>query len=277
MLLGVHCSIGGGYLNAFIEAERLGINTFQIFTKNQRQWREKEVSEIEASTFRENLVKYQIAKAFSHTTYLINLASVNETIRENSIFSLASEVKRCHSLGLAYTVLHPGSYIQSTLNEGIDKITDALNAVFEITSNLEVKVLLENTAGQGSSIGGKFKHLSDIIKQVDSSRIGICFDTCHAFASGYDIRSKDGFEATMDEVDKYIGLHKLYVFHLNDSKGDLGSHLDRHEHIGRGKIGLEAFEQIINKFPDIPKVLETPKENDMDKENLKILKSLIHN
>ena len=274
MLLGVHCSIGGGYVNAFIEAERLGINTFQIFTKNQRQWREKEVSEIEASTFRENLIKYKITKACSHTTYLINLASANETIRENSIFSLASEVKRCQSLGLAYTVLHPGSYIHSTLNEGIDKIVDALHAVFEITANSEVKVLLENTAGQGSSIGGKFKHLSDIIRQVDSPRIGICFDTCHAFASGYDIRTKTGFEDTMDEIDQYIGLNNLHVFHLNDSKGDLGSHLDRHEHIGRGKIGLVPFQQIINKFPDVTKVLETSKANDMDRENLKILKNL---
>ncbi|MDQ3191094.1 MAG: deoxyribonuclease IV [Bacteroidota bacterium] len=274
MLLGVHCSISGGYDNAFIEAQRLGINTFQIFTKNQRQWKEKEISEIEGKAFRKNLIKYGIKTAFSHTTYLINVASVNEVIRERSIFALASEVKRCQSLGLSYTVLHPGSFKGSTLSAGIENIADALYAVLENTKDSDVKILLENTAGQGSSIGGKFEHLSQIINQVNSPRIGVCFDTCHAFAAGYDIRTHKGFEITMNELDKEVGLNKLYVFHLNDSKGSLASHLDRHDHIGKGKLGIEPFRQIMKRFPDIPKVLETPKENDMDKVNLDVLRAL---
>ncbi|HET6245351.1 MAG: deoxyribonuclease IV [Bacteroidetes bacterium] len=274
MLLGVHCSIAGGYENAFLESKRLGINTFQIFTKNQRQWREREISETEGNLFRENLIKFGIVTAFSHTSYLINVASSNEIIRERSLFSLASEVKRCQQLGLAFTVLHPGSFKNSTLKEGIINIADALIAVLESTEQSNVKILLENTAGQGSSIGGRFEHLAEIIKHVGSPRIGICFDTCHAFASGYDIRKKEGFEITMDKLDKIVGINKLFAFHFNDSKGELASKLDRHEHIGKGKLGLEPFKEIMKWFPDIPKVLETPKENDMDKVNLRVLNEL---
>jgi deoxyribonuclease IV len=274
MLLGVHCSISGGYENAFLEAERLGINTFQIFTKNQRQWREKVMTGEEAEAFRGNLSKYKINKALSHTTYLINIGSADEKIREQSVFSLVSEVQRCTALGISYAVLHPGSFKNSTIEKGIQNIVDGLLTVIEHTAGSEVKVLLENTAGQGSSIGGKFEHLGEIMDAVGSDRIGICIDTCHAFVAGYDIRTQAGFEEAMAEIDKWVGLSKLYAFHLNDSKGELGSHLDRHAHIGEGKLGLEPFRQIINRFPDVPKVLETPKENDMDAVNLELLRSL---
>jgi deoxyribonuclease IV len=274
MLLGVHCSISGGYENAFIEAERLGINTFQIFTKNQRQWREKTVTPEEAALFRENLEKYGIKKSLSHTTYLINIAAADDKIREQSIFSLVAEIKRCTELGIDYAVLHPGSYKNSTIEKGIQNIVDGLLTVLEHTPESTVKILLENTAGQGSSIGGRFEEIGEIIDAVNSDRIGMCFDTCHAFVAGYDLRTFEGFDSAMAHLDKHVGLQRLYAFHFNDSKGDLSSHLDRHENIGKGKLGLEPFRLIMERFPDIPKVLETPKEGDMDRINLEVLRAL---
>jgi deoxyribonuclease IV len=274
MLLGVHCSISGGFDNAFLEAERLGINTFQIFTKNQRQWKERIISESESETFRRNLKKYNILKSFSHCTYLVNIASSDEKIRTQSVFSLTAEIQRCEQLGLDYAVLHPGSFKNATLKEGVTFIMDGLKKVLKDTSDSSVKILLENTAGQGSSIGGDFETIAEIISSAESDRIGFCMDTCHAYAAGYDISTADGFNNTIHQIDKIMGLEKLYAFHLNDSKGTLGSHLDRHEHIGKGNIGVEAFHEIIHNFPHIPKVLETPKENDMDRLNLQTLRNL---
>jgi deoxyribonuclease IV len=274
MLLGVHVSISGGYDNAFTEAEKLGIDTFQIFTKNQRQWREKKISKKEAETFRKNMEQFGIKVAFAHTTYLINIASSDDKIREQSVISLLAEVQRCHELGLAFCVLHPGSFKNTTFEQGMQNVIDGLLSVLENSKDSQVKILLENTAGQGSSLGGKFEHIAEMIKAVGSERIGLCFDTCHAFAAGYDIRTEDGFNLAMERVEETIGLKNLHAFHMNDSKGDLGTHLDRHENIGKGKLGIEPFRQIINKFPHIPKVLETPKEGDMDAINLDVLRGL---
>lgn len=275
MLLGVHCSVAGGVINAFNEVNDLGIDTFQIFTKNQRQWKEKIIPEQEGKSFKTELKKDKIKFAFSHCTYLINLASTEENLRQNSILALASEVERCHSLGLAYCVLHPGSTKGGHEGEGIKLIADALNLVIKNTPSIKVKVLLENTAGQGSSIGWKFEQLKEIFHQVENiERIGICFDTCHAFAAGYDIRTQNGLEDTFSKIDKLIGIKYLKVFHMNDSKGELGSRIDRHDNIGKGKLGLQPFKLIMNKFAHVPKVIETPKE--MDKENLTTLRSLIN-
>lgn len=275
MLLGVHCSVAGGVINAFNEVKELGIDTFQIFTKNQRQWKEKTIPEQEGNVFKGELKKDKIKYAFSHCTYLINLASTDATLRKNSILALAGELERCHSLGLNYCVLHPGSTKGGHEGEGIKRIADALNLVISKTSEIKVKVLLENTAGQGSSIGWKFEQLKEIFNQVEyKERIGICFDTCHAFAAGYDIRTKIGMEDTLSKLDKLIGIKNLKVFHMNDSKGELGSRIDRHDNIGKGKIGLEPFKLIMNKFAHVPKVIETPKE--MDKDNLTTLRSLIN-
>lgn len=274
MLLGVHCSINGGFENALIEAERLGIDTFQVFTKNQRQWREKQITEAEGKKFKKQLKQSGIKVAFSHTQYLINLASEDEIIRKNSILALEGELLRCHVLGFPFTVLHPGASRGLSEIQAIVKIAEALNLVLRNSGNIKVKVLLENTAGQGSSIGWKFRHIAEIMKRVDSPGIGMCFDTCHAFSAGYDIRTNEGFEATMEEVDKLIGLNRLLAFHLNDSKGRLGSRIDRHEHIGKGELGLVPFRLIMNFFKKIPKVLETKKDNDMDIKNLEVLRSL---
>lgn len=274
MLLGAHCSIAGGFENAFIEAERLGIDTFQIFSRNQRQWKAKPISPEEKKAFSEAFKKSKVKITFSHTSYLINLASDNEEIHLKSIEALLQEVQRCTVLGLSYCVLHPGAAGTQTKEAAIKRIASALRVILDNTPESSVKILLENTAGQGSSVGGSFENLAAIKERVESDRIGYCFDTCHAFVAGYDISTEAGFEEVMGSYDKILGLDNLHAFHLNDSKGGLGSHLDRHEHIGKGKLGIAPFKIIMQRFKHIPKVLETPKENDMDVENLKLLRSL---
>ena len=276
MLLGVHCSIRGGIHNAFHEAESLGIDTFQVFTKNQRQWKERIIDTQEKSKFLDDYKTSRIKMVFSHASYLINLASNDDVLWECSVRALIGEVQRCHDLGLDFTIVHPGSAKELSEQKGIKKIIMALKTILHATKNSTVKILLENTAGQGSSIGYRFEHLKQIMDGVDSSSIGMCFDTCHAFAAGYDIRTKGGFETTMEELDNIIGLKHLHAIHLNDSKGELGSSLDRHEHIGKGKLGLEPFRQIMNRFTHIPKVIETPKKDAMDVVNLEILRGLIN-
>jgi len=275
MLLGVHCSVSGGLENAFEEAKSLGIDTFQIFTRNQRQWVTKPISDEEQSLFSSKFKQSDIKTIFSHASYLINLGTPRDDLWENSTKAIKDEVKRSHALELSFTVLHPGSAKDTTEEIAIQRVAAALKKVLDDTADSDVKILLENTAGQGSTIGYKFEHLQQIMKIVNSDRIGTCFDTCHAFAAGFDIRTARGFEDTMAEFDKIIGLDKLHALHLNDSKGGLGSHLDRHEHIGKGNIGLEPFKVIMNKFPNIPKVLETPKEDDMDHINLTTLHNLM--
>lgn len=274
MLLGVHCSIAGGLINAFNEVHEHNLDTFQVFTKNQRQWKEKVVEANDGKEFQTQLKKDKIKYAFSHCTYLINLASTEEPIRTNSILALTGEVLRCDALGLQYCVLHPGACKGKSEKEGIKLIAEALKHVLKATKGIKVKILLENTAGQGSALGYKFEHLNEIRELVESERIGMCFDTCHAFAAGYDLRSKAGCEDTFASLDKIVGLKNLFAFHLNDSKGDLGSRIDRHDNIGEGKIGLEPFRIIMNQFAHIPKVIETPKE--FDKKNLAVLRGLIN-
>jgi deoxyribonuclease IV len=275
MLLGVHCSVAGGFENAFTEAERLEIDTFQIFSRNQRQWQAKPISLQEQEVFAREREKSLAKVQFSHASYLINLGSSNEEIWEKSVQALIEEMERCELLGLSYCVLHPGAAGTQTMDEAMVRIAAGLTHVIENTEGSHAMILLENTAGQGSSVGGSFKNLGVLKRLVNHDRIGFCFDTCHAFAAGYDIRTEAGFEDVMDQFDQEAGLQNLKVFHLNDSKGDLRSHLDRHEHIGRGKLGSIPFQQIMRKFQHIPKVLETPKENDMDRINLRFLRDLI--
>jgi deoxyribonuclease IV len=278
MLLGVHCSISGGIDKAIEEAKGLGINVFQVFTKNQRMWLEKKYSPKEGADFREKMKSNGMKMAFSHTTYLLNLASGDPDLRLKSISGLANELVRCHTLGLPFAVLHPGSNKNVTGEEAISMIAASLNEVFAIAHDIDTKVLLENTAGQGTTIGRSFNQLHGIIDQVErKDRLGVCFDTCHAFAAGYDIRTQPGIETALAEVDREVGIQNLLAFHLNDSKGDLGSKLDRHDHIGNGKIGLEPFRYILNNFHEIPKVIETEKEGDMDRVNITLLRQLIEN
>lgn len=274
MLLGTHCSISGGLQNAFLEAERLGIDTFQIFTQNQRQWINKKIDAETKKQFSNAWDKTQVRIIFSHCSYLLNLASLDAELRKKSITTLSGEVMRCHELGLAYCVLHPGSYKDQTPDSAIEKITKGIIDVIEETKSSKVKILLENTAGQGSAIGYKFEHLKQIMDGVKSKRIGVCFDTCHAFSAGYDLREKNAFKQTFAEFDKIIGLEHLYAIHINDTKTEMGSRVDRHDNIGEGKLGKECFRLVMKEFDHLPKVLETPKEDNWDEKNLKMLRSL---
>ena len=273
--LGVHCSVSGGLENAFGEANGLHIDVMQVFTRNQRQWNAKPISDEERTAFRDTWKSSQIKVAFSHCSYLINLAAESDETREKSIAALILEVERCTLLDLSFCILHPGAAGSQTQETAIEKIADGLRQVLEKSSDSNVMILLENTAGQGSSVGGPFENLKQISDLTNSKRIGYCFDTCHAFAAGFDIRTTKGCEETFAAFDSILGLENLKAFHLNDSKGDLGSHLDRHEHIGKGKLGLEPFRYIMNNFPKIPKVIETEKSDEWDRENLELLKSLI--
>ncbi len=274
-MLGVHCSVSGGLENAFTEAASLNIDTMQIFTRNQRQWKAKPVSGDEQSAFKKSFGASQIGVAFSHCSYLINLAAENDEIREKSVNALSDEVERCTQLGLAWCILHPGAAGSQDFETAMDKIAEGINEVYKRNEGTTVMVLLENTAGQGTSVGGSFENLAQIRKKIKSRLIGYCFDTCHAYAAGYDIRTESGCHDTFKKFDTLLGLDNLKVFHLNDSKGELGSHLDRHENIGKGKLGLEPFRYIMNEFKETAKVIETPKEGDWDTVNLKLLRSLV--
>jgi deoxyribonuclease IV len=276
MMLGVHCSVSGGLENSFSEAETLKTDVMQIFTRNQRQWKAKPVSDEEKKVFTGAFKKSKIKTAFSHCSYLINLAAENEDIRKKSIAALKDEVERCNQLGLAYCVLHPGAAGTQDVDTAISKIADALNIILDEDPSGKTIILLENTAGQGTSVGGTLENLKQIREQVLSQRIGYCFDTCHAYAAGFDIRTSSGCDDMFAKFDKILGIKNLRAFHLNDSKGELGSHLDRHENIGHGKLGKEPFRYIMNKFSTVPKVIETPKEDDWDEKNLKLLRSFIN-
>lgn len=273
--LGVHCSVSGGLENAFTEAKELHTDAMQIFTRNQRQWEAKPITEEERSTFLKASNSSEMGYLFSHCSYLINMAAENEDIRLRSVSALKQEVERCTQLGLHYCVLHPGAAGNQEMNTAIEKIAAGLREVLKATAGSKVMILIENTAGQGSSVGGPFDNLRQIYQATGSDRIGYCFDTCHAFAAGYDIRTESGCLETLESFDTILGLDKLKVFHLNDSKGELGKHLDRHEHIGKGKIGTPAFKVIMKQFLDKPKVLETPKEDDWDNINLQLLRSFV--
>jgi deoxyribonuclease-4 len=275
MLLGSHVSISGGYINAAIEAHRLGIDAIQIFTKNQRFWQEKTVSTEEGKIFKDACKKYGVKQAFSHSIYLISMGSEDEEIANKSMLALAMELERCKVLGLTHTVLHPGSSGTLSKPAAIMRIGDRIKKVLDVTKGNPAKILIENTAGQGKSIGGKIENIADLIDYIKSPRVGLCVDTCHAFAAGYNIRHLKGVKQFFKEIDSLIGLEKLLCFHLNDSKGALGSKIDRHAHIGEGLIGLIPFEYIMKNFSKIPKVLELPKDNNADIKNLELLRSLV--
>jgi len=276
MPLGAHMSIAGGVDKALDRGLSIGCTAVQLFVKNNNQWFSKGLTAAEVKAFKEKNSIF----AFAHTGYLINLAGNNPDNLANSLKSMRQELDLSEELGLPFTVLHPGSHLGEGEGIGIGKVATNLKQLLKETSGYIVKVLLETTAGQGTNLGYKFEHLAEILDLVsEPARTGVCFDTCHAFAAGYELRSAEGYQATWDKFAKTIGLNNLLAFHLNDSQGDLGSKKDRHEHIGKGKIGLEAFRLIMNdaRFADLPMVLETPKDPDLkqDVENLAVLRSLV--
>jgi deoxyribonuclease-4 len=279
LLVGAHMSISGGVFNSLPLGQELGCTTIQIFTKNNNRWKAKEILPEEVRKFFEDQKASQISPVIGHNGYLINLASPKEDVYNLSLESMLVELQRAEMLGLPYLVMHPGSHLGSGEEEGIRKIVRSTDWLLEKTRGYKVKICLETTAGQGSAIGHRFEHLAEIIKQTkENRRLGVCYDTCHSFAAGYDIRTKKAYEATFKEFDQVIGLSRLKVIHLNDSLKDLGSRVDRHQHIGQGKIGLEGFRLLMTdkRWEKVPKILETPKEGgtERDKENLNLLRSL---
>jgi deoxyribonuclease IV len=278
LLLGAHLSIAKGFDHAIYEARSLGCTALQIFTKNAGTWKEREISDSEIKLFHHAKHETGIEIVASHTSYLINLASEEPAIRKKSIQALKAEMIRAGKLKLSSVVLHPGAHKGAGVNQGIDRIAESINTILnELTTNIPL-LLLETTAGQGSSLGDCFGHLSTIMAKVKKSeKLGICLDTSHIFAAGYDLRTDESYDHTMKAFQSTIGFQHLYLFHLNDSKKELGSRVDRHENIGKGFIGPNAFKRIMNdsRFINIPKIIETPKENNMDQVNLNLLKMLV--
>jgi len=280
-ILGAHMSIAGGYHRAVEEAHRCGCDCVQLFTKNNNQWRAKEIAADEAEQFQSALAKFKISHPLSHSSYLINLASPDDALWEKSTEAMVVELRRAEQLGIPYVVVHPGSHTTSSEEEGITKVALALDMVHKLLPRAKSQVLLEITAGQGTNLGWKFSHLAAILAQTGQpDRVGICFDTCHAFAAGYDLRDQTAYLSMWREFDSLLGLGRLKAIHLNDSKRELGSRIDRHEHIGRGCIGLEGFRHLLNdqRFREVPMYLETPKENPdeepWDVVNLRVLREL---
>ena len=280
MKFGAHMSISGGLHKAFGHGERAGCEALQIFSKNQQQWRAKPLTEADIAMFKAEHQRCGAWPLAVHDSYLINLATPGDELWEKSIAAFGEELERCAALGIPYLVTHPGAHTGAGEEAGLQREAEALNRLFEAGTGGDTLVLLETTAGQGSCLGYRFEHLATLIELVGQpERIGVCVDTCHLLAAGYDIRTPAACAATFDEFGRVVGIERIKAFHLNDSQKDLGSRVDRHSHIGTGFVGLEGFRAIVNdpRFADIPMILETPKGDDLaeDIENLAKLRSLI--
>jgi deoxyribonuclease-4 len=281
-LFGAHMSIAGGCHNALLTAQAYGCATVQIFTKSSNQWNAKELTDDDVRTFRATLRRTRLRLPMAHDSYLINLASPDEALYRRSIEAFIVELQRAERLGLRYLVTHPGAPLDAGEEFGLARVAAALDEVHRRCPGFRAQVLLETTAGQGSSLGHRFEHLARILALVaDPGRLGVCFDTCHVFAAGYGLAPEPEYRATLRAFDQVIGLKRLRAFHLNDSLKPQGSRVDRHAHIGRGCLGLEPFRLLVNdrRFRSRPMVLETPKEEgdqgDMDAVNLRVLRRLV--
>ena len=273
-------SIGGGVHMAIERARSIDCTAAQMFVKNNMQWFARPLTREEIRAFLNHVQRGEIRSIFAHANYLINLAATNPQFHANSLRALAEELTRADQLELPFLVLHPGAHLGAGEEAGLEKIIDSINRVFASVPTLKTRIALETTAGQGSCLGEKFEHLAYIISNVrEPDRIRVCLDTAHVFAAGYDITSEPATRKTFREFDRIIGLDRLVAIHLNDSKTPRGSRVDRHEHIGKGKIGLTAFRFIMRdrRFQRIPKVLETPKGKELreDVQNLRTLRRLL--
>jgi deoxyribonuclease-4 len=281
-LFGAHMSVAGGLHNAVAASVEQACDTVQIFTKNANQWAAKPLAEADIATFRKAVKQAKLKFATAHDSYLINLAAADDVLWNKSLDAFTIELERAESLGLSYLVTHPGAHVGSGVEAGIARVVQGLDAVHARCPGFKVKVLLELTAGQGSCLGAKLEEIAAIRDGAkDATRLGVCLDTCHVFAAGYEIHTKPGYAALFDEFDDRIGLSHLKLFHVNDSVKGCGSRVDRHAAIGQGQIGLDAFRLLVNdpRFAKKPMILETPKENDagepMDPVNLATLRNLV--
>jgi deoxyribonuclease-4 len=260
--LGAHLSISGGLPRAVDRAVASRCEALQIFTKSAGQWRARVIPEDEIVLFRRRVADTGIHPVIAHNSYLINIAAAAPALREQSLAALLEEYDRADALGLQGLVMHPGSFTTGTEAEGLRLIASGLRALLRTRRRATPLILLEHTAGQGTNLGHRFEHLAEIIEGLDGSpRVGVCLDTCHLLTAGYDICSEEGYVQTFREFDRLVGLDRLKAFHLNDSKRPCGSRVDRHEHIGKGCLGLEPFRRILTdpRFTGLPMLLETPK------------------
>ncbi len=273
MRLGAHISSAGGVYKAFARADEVGCDTMLVFTKSNRRWHAKPLTEKDISAYQTAQDEYEnIFPVTVHASYLINIASPDSEIWEKSYKALKVEVERAGALGIPLITFHPGSYVSSDEQAGLAAIAGGVQRLLEETTDSapETTICLETMAGQGTNLGNRFEHLAQVLEACgDSSRLGVCFDTCHVFAAGYDIRTPETYEATLDEFDRVVGLSQIKVFHFNDSKYDLGEGKDRHEHIGEGYIGLQGFANFINdpRWKDHAAHIETPKKEKDDQGN----------
>ena len=260
--LGAHLSIGGGLPRAVDRAVASRCEALQIFTKSAGQWRARVIPDDEIVLFRRRVADTGLYPVIAHNSYLINIAAAAPALREQSLAALIEEYDRAGALGLQGLVMHPGSFTTGTEAEGLRLIASGLRTLLRTRRRATPLILLEHTAGQGTNLGHRFEHLADVIEQLDGSpRVGVCLDTCHLLTAGYDICSEEGYVQTFREFDRLVGLDRLKAFHLNDSKRPCGSRVDRHEHIGKGCLGLEPFRRILTdpRFAGLPMLLETPK------------------
>ena len=286
--LGAHLSIAGGLPRAVDRAVASRCEALQIFTQSAGQWRARVLPPDEIAQFRARVERTGIQPVVAHNSYLINLAAADPALRAQSLAALGEELDRAEALGLLGLVMHPGSYTSGTERDGLDLIGDGLGAVLRARPRAKTMILLEHTAGQGTNLGHRFEHLAAILARLNGSpRVGVCLDSCHLIAAGYDICSDDGYRATFEAFDRLVGIDRIRAFHLNDSKKPCGSRVDRHEHIGRGCLGLEPFRRLLNdpRFAALPMLLETPKldtpesrrksdADPWDLRNLRILRKL---
>jgi deoxyribonuclease-4 len=276
-LLGAHVPIAGGLHKAPENARAIEATAIQIFTRNQVQWKAKPVSGEEADGFKRALEGTGVQVVMTHGSYLVNLASPDPKILAMSRAALLSDLERCHALGIPYLVFHPGAHMGAGEEAGLAAIAASLNEILAQTETLSVMPLLEVTAGQGSCLGHTFEHIAEILAQVrEPERVGVCLDTCHLLAAGYDLATPEGHEDTLAKLERIVGLHKVKAVHLNDAKKGLGSRLDRHAHIGEGTLGLEAFRRIVNdpRLRHLPMVVETPGPAAVWKKEIALLRSL---
>ena len=276
---GTHMSVAGGLANAVSASVELGCETVQIFTKNANQWAGKPLASADIENFRRAVRSAGLHYPTAHDSYLINLAAPDDALFGKSIAAFTDELERAESLGLSYLVTHPGAHTGSGVEAGLARVVAGLDEAMARCAGFEVKVLLETTAGQGTTLGARFEELAAILSRVrQPERFAVCFDTCHVFAAGYPLAEEADYAATFAQFDDMIGLQKLNLFHMNDSVKPLGSRVDRHAGLGLGEIGLEAFRRLVTdpRFQDIPMILETPKEDAaggaMDAVNLGILR-----
>ena len=279
-LLGAHMSIAGGVDNAVLQGKEVGCDTVQLFTKSSRQWVSKPLGKDEIARFHRAKKETGLNTVVAHDSYLYNFAAPDDVLRKKSVAGLIDEMERCEALGVMYLIAHPGAHVGTGEEAGIQTIAKSIDEMHKACPGYETKLAIEITAGQGSNLGYRFQQVRQIIDaSKNSDQLRVCFDTEHAFAAGYDLRTKEGYERTFAEFDETIGLGLLVAFHLNDAKKDLGCRVDRHEHIGKGFIGLEAFRLLMNdkRFWGLPMCLETPKSDDCheDRENLATLRNLL--